>query len=141
MLADLALKSLPVERSHVLGRLRNRLLLLLGQHPGLQALEVDQAHRALALARQNQRVHHVVLLVTPADSALNVVWGFVLDVLGPFDLHGLLQLLIVELVLGHLLLVASVVLNSEPDPSQLNGVELLNFVVVFAVFVLEGPSH
>ena len=42
--ADLALESLPVEGPHVLSRLGDRLLLLLGQNPRFEALEVDQAH-------------------------------------------------------------------------------------------------
>ena len=48
MLADLALESLPVERSHVLVLSTWWLLLLLSENPGFQALEMDETHRASA---------------------------------------------------------------------------------------------
>lgn len=67
--------------------------------------------------------------------------GCLFDVARTLDLHGLLELLLIELILGHLLLVAPEVLNSESDSTQLDGVELLDFVIVLAVFVLKRSCH
>mmetsp|Transcript_5149 Transcript_5149/g.8748 ORF Transcript_5149/g.8748 Transcript_5149/m.8748 type:complete len:261 (+) Transcript_5149:677-1459(+) len=138
LLADLALEALPVEGAHVLVHGVGRLLLLLGQHPALQALEVDQAYRSFALAGQDEGVGRVVL-VAPADSALDLVRG-VVQVLGALHLHGLTQLLLVQLLLRHVELVTAEVLDSEADAAELDGVELLNLVVILSALVLEGSG-
>lgn len=96
LLADLAFEALPVERPNVLVLGAGRLFLFLGKHPGLQALEVDQAHRTLALTSEDQRVRGV-LIVSPADSALDLVGRDSLDVSRALDLHCLSQLLLVQL--------------------------------------------
>lgn len=78
----------------------------------------------------------VIVFGAPADSALDVFDALV-DVIETFDLHGLSKLLVVELILRHLDLVTSEVLHSEPDSSKLDGVELLDFVIVLAGFVFK----
>jgi hypothetical protein len=143
LLADFALKTLPVEASHVgLGAVLRSLLLLLRLQPVFQALEVDEADRAFALAGDDKRVFGR-LLGGPADAALNLVdLGLArLDaVLGRADLLGLSKFLLVELIRTHLERVAAEVLHAEADPAELDGVKLLNFVVVLAILVLEGAS-
>lgn len=98
MLADLTLESLPVERSHILVLGTWRLLLLLSENPGLEALEMDESHGSSALAGDNQRVG-LIILVAPTDSALNLVLGSVIDILSALYFHGFSQLLVVELLL------------------------------------------
>ena len=101
MLADFTLETLPVERSHVLILGIWRLLLLLGKHPVLEALEVNETNGTLALASNDQGVL-CVFLGTPANSALNLVFGAVLaEVLDSLDLLGLLEFLVVEFALAH----------------------------------------
>ena len=50
VLADLTFESLPVERSDVLGGLIDRLLLLLGENPTLETLEMNESNRTFAFA-------------------------------------------------------------------------------------------
>lgn len=71
LLADFAFKLLPVVAGHVLTVL---LRVALGAQPALEAVEVDQAHRAATLAGQDQGVV-VVLLGAPAEPALDRVLG------------------------------------------------------------------
>ena len=73
LLANLAFETLPVERSHVLVLSIWRFLLLLGQHPVLQALEVNQTYSSFALASNDQWVVGV-LLGRPANSALDLIF-------------------------------------------------------------------
>lgn len=54
LFAYFTLETLPVERSYILVLSIWWLLLLLGEHPVFQALEVDQAHRTFALTGDNQ---------------------------------------------------------------------------------------
>jgi len=98
LLTYFALESFPVETPHVLVLGTWWLLLLLGEHPRLKALEMDETDGSSALASDNQRVG-LVVLVAPADTALDLVLRGVIDVLGTFDLHGFTKLLLVELLL------------------------------------------
>ena len=134
LFADFAFESLPVKGSDILVGLSQRLFLLLSKHPTLEALEVNQSYGTLTFACQDQWVGGV-FLVTPADSALDVVFALV-DIMDALDFHGFSELLLVQFFFRHLLMVASEVLNSESYSTQLNGVKLLNFVIVLAVFIL-----
>ena len=100
---------------------------------------MNQAYRSFAGTGQDERVVMLVL-VTPADSALDLVRTAVFDVLSSSDLHGLSELLLVEFLLRHLKRVAPEVLDSEPDSSDLDSVKLLNVVVVLPLFILERPG-
>ena len=111
--------------------------MLLSKHPTLEALEVNQANRTFTFAGKNQRIGIFVFFVTPADSTLNVFFVFINDILRTAHVHGLPELLLVKFFFGHLLLVASEVLDSESHSTQLNGVKLLDFVIVLAVFVFQ----
>ena len=135
MLADFTLETLPVERSHVLILGIWRLLLLLGQHPVLEALEVNETNGTLALASNDQGVL-CVFLGTPANSALNVFF-ILINVLNTFNLHSFSDFLIVQFFLGHFYLVASEIFDSESHSSKLDSVKLLDFVVVFTSFIFK----
>ena len=113
--------------------------MLLGEHPTLEALEVDKSYRAFALAGNNERVLGSFFR-TPTDSTLDVLQRLV-NVLRGADWMCFPKFLLVELLFRHLLLVAAVVLDSESDSSQFNGVKFLNFVVIFAVFIFEGSCN
>ena len=63
-------------------------------------------------------------------------WRFI-DVLHALDFECFPKLLLIQLSLGHLLLVAPEVLDSEPDSAQFNGVELLDLVVILALLVFQ----
>ena len=136
LFAYLTFESLPVERSDILVLSTWWLLLLLGEHPRLQALEVDETDGASALAGDDEWVRSVIL-VTPADPALNLVLARIINILGALDLHGLPQFLLVQFFLRHLDVVASEVLDSKSNTTKLDGVEFLDLVVIFAVLVLE----
>jgi hypothetical protein len=139
LLADFTLKTLPVEGSHILVLSIGWLLLLLGEHPVLQALEVNQANRTLALASNNQWVCGV-LLRTPTNSALNIVLTAILEVLDTFDFLGLLEFLVVELLLTHHDLITLEIFDPESDSSKFDSVKFLNLVVVFSRFIFQGSS-
>ena len=98
LLADLTLKTLPVEGSDVHVGGAGGLLLLLGEHPTLKTLEMDESDGTLALAGYNEWVMNVIL-VPPAYTTLHLVWASTLDVLHTCNFHGLPQLLVVELLL------------------------------------------
>ena len=140
LLANFAFESLPVERPNVLVLCTGWFFLLLSEDPTLQAVEVDQAHSTLAFACNDKGVG-LVVLVAPADSALDGVHFAIDDVFGSFDLHGLSQFLVVQLLLRHLHVVAPEIFDSESDSSELDGVELLDLVVVLAGLVLERPRN
>ena len=140
LLANFAFESLPVERPNVLVLSTGWFFLLLSEDPTLQAVEVDQAHGTLAFACNDKGVG-LVVLVAPADSALDGVHFAIDDVFGSFDLHGLSQFLVVQLLLRHLHVVAPEIFDSESDSSELDGVELLDLVVVLAGLVLERPRN
>ena len=89
VLADLAFKSLPVERPYILGRLVDGLFLLLSQNPTFEALEVDKSDGSFAFACQNKWVGVFVLFIAPTDSALNVIFWFS-NVIGSLHLHSFL---------------------------------------------------
>jgi len=77
---------------------------------------MNQAHGTLALACENEWVAGWVFFLTPADSALNIILVLV-NVLDALDLHGFSEFLFVKFVFGHLLVVATEVLNSKSDSS------------------------
>ena len=64
-----------------------------------------------------------------------------LDVLGASHLHSLFEILLDELFLGRLERVTPEVLHSEAHTAQLNGVKLLNLVVIFTVSIFERPCN
>ena len=97
---------------------------------------MNESYRSFTLTGNDQRIIGV-LIVTPTDSALGLVRSDVWNVLDSLDFHGLLEFLVVELFLGHLLLVTSEVLDSEPDSSKFNSVKFLDLVVIFATLVLQ----
>lgn len=140
LLADLALESLPVERPHILVLGTWWFLLLLSENPRLQALEVDQTDGTSALASDNQGIG-LVVFVTPADTALDLVLRSVVNILGSFDLHGFTKLLLVKLFFRHMNVVAPEVLNSESNTTKLDGVEFFDFVVILAIFVLQRSGN
>ena len=105
LLADFALEALPVEASHIaLSAVLRSFLLLLRLQPVLQALEVDEADRALALACNNQWVV-LRLLGRPADAALNLL-GFdltsVTAILRRPNFLGFSEFLLIKLFGRHL---------------------------------------
>ena len=96
MFAYLALETFPVEGAHILVLGIWWLLLLLGEHPVLQTLEVDKTDRTLALASNNQWIGFVFLR-TPTNSALNVILGAFFQILDTGDFLSFLEFLVVEL--------------------------------------------
>jgi len=136
LLTDFALESLPVETPHVLVLGTWWLLLLLSEHPRLEALEMDKTDGSSALASDNQGVG-LVVLVAPADTALDLVLRGVIDVLGTLDLHGFTKLLLVELLLRHMNIVTSEVLHSESNTTKLDGIEFFDFIVILAILVFQ----
>lgn len=140
LLADLALETLPVERTYILVLSIWRLLLLLCQHPVLQTLEMNQAYGTFAFAGDDQWVG-IVLLRTPANSALDLILITVLKILHSLDLLSLFQLLVVELRLAHHNLVALEILDSESHSSKFDGVKFLNLVIVFSGFIFKRPGN
>lgn len=88
LLANFAFESLPVERPNVLVLSTGWLFLLLSENPTLEAIKVDKTHSTLAFACNNKGIR-LVILISPADSALNSVHFAIDDVFGSFDLHGL----------------------------------------------------
>ena len=140
LLANFAFESLPVERPNVLILSTGWFFLLLSENPTLEAIEVDQTHSTLAFACNDKWIGRVIL-VSPADSALDVVHFTIDDVFGSFDLHGLSQFLVVQLFLRHLHVVAPEIFDSESDSSELDGVELLDLVVILPRLVLERPRN
>ena len=136
LLADLALKTLPVEGPDTGSGSRLRaFLLLLRLQPVLETGEVDETDGAFALASHDQRVLGS-LVRAPADSALNVLLlslsSISEHILCATDSLGLFQFLLVKLFGTHLQSVTPEVLDSESHPSELDSVEFLNLVVVLA---------
>jgi hypothetical protein len=140
MFANFTFESLPVEGTNVLGRLGDRLFLLLSQNPTLKALEMNKTHRSLAFTSKNQRIFFF-FLCSPANSALNVIFRFIDDIGDSLDLHGLSQLLLVEFLVRHVLLFAPEVLDPKPHSSKLNSIKFLNFVVILSSFILERSRN
>lgn len=140
LLANFAFESLPVERPNVLVLSTGWLFLLLSENPTLEAIKVDKTHSTLAFACNDKGIG-LVILVSPADSALNRVHFAIDDVFGSFDLHGLSKFLMVQLLLRHLHVVALEIFDSESDSSELDGVELLDLVVILARLILERPRN
>jgi hypothetical protein len=140
LFANLALESLPVEWPHILVLSTWWFLLLLSKNPGLEALEMDETHWSLTLAGDNERIG-LIILVTPTNSALNLILTSIIKVLGTLDLHSFSQLLLIQLILRHVNIVASEVLDSESNTTQLDCVKFFNFVVIFAALVLQRTSY
>lgn len=140
LLANFALKTLPIEGSHILVLSIGRLLLLLGEHPVLKALEVNQADGTLALASNNQWICWV-LFGTPANSALNIVLAAFAKIFDAGDLLSFLEFLVVELLLAHHDLIALEIFDSESNSTKFDSVKFLNLVIVFSGFIFEGPGN
>ena len=100
---------------------------------------MDESDRSSALAGDNEGIG-LIVLITPADPALNLVLGGIVHVLGAFHLHSLSQLLVVKLLLRHVDVVASEILDPEPNSAQLDGVKFFDFVVVLAVLIFQRSS-
>ena len=135
LLADFTLESFPVIGADVLVSGTWTFELLLCKNPVLKALEVNNTNRSLTLAGNDKGVL-VIVFSTPANSALDLIFTFI-DVLNSFDFHGLSKLLIVQFILRHFYLITSEIFYSESHSSKLDGVELLNLVVIFASFVFK----
>ena len=101
---------------------------------------MDKSDGSFALTGEDQRVVDIVL-VSPTDSALDILLMDVINVSSSFYFHGFSKFLLVELILGHLDGVALEVLHSEPDSAQLNGIELLYFVVIFTTLVFQRSGN
>jgi hypothetical protein len=116
------------------------LLLLLGENPVLQTLEVDQTDRTLAFACNDQRVV-LFLLGAPTDSALNLIFNTVdtglLDLLETNNFLGLLQFLLVKLLLTHHVFVTPEIFDSESDPTKFDSVKFLNLIIVLSGFIFK----
>jgi len=98
LLTDFALESLPVKTPHILVLGTWWLLLLLGEDPRLEALEMNKTDGSSALASDNQGVG-LIVFIAPADTALNLVLRGVVNVLCTLDLHSFTKLLLIELLL------------------------------------------
>lgn len=108
--------------------------------PVLETLEVDQSDRATALAGQDQGVRIRILFRTPAETALDRLLSSS-KVASSLDCLGLLELLDKEFLGRKVHLLAAEVLDAETHPAELDGVELLDFVVELAFRVLQRPYH
>jgi hypothetical protein len=96
---------------------------------------MDETNRASAFASDNEWIG-LVILITPADSALNLILTCIINILGSFNFHGFPQFLLIQLFFGHVNCIASEVLDSESHTTQLNGVKFFNLVVILAIFIL-----
>lgn len=139
LFADLTLKSFPVIGAyiHICGTWSFELLL--SKNPILQALEVNNTNRTFAFTSKNKRIG-IVIFGTPTNSTLNLIFALI-NVLDTFDFHSLSKLLIIQFILGHFYLIASKILNSKSDSAELDGVELLDFIVIFASFVFQRSCY
>ena len=126
-LADLAFEGLPINTGEDL----IFLFLLLLDEPGLEAVVVDEAYRASTLAGYDARVLDGGVAV-PAEPALDLLplAPLLLHILSCDHLHGLLELLLIQFLLRLLHPLTGKVLDSKLDPSQLDDIELLNFIVL-----------
>ena len=116
------------------------LLLLLGEHPVLQTLEVDKTDRTLALASNNQWIGFVFLR-TPTNSALNVILGAFFQILDAGDFLSFLEFLVVELSFTHHDFIALEIFDSESNSSKFDGVKFLNLVIVLSGFIFQRTGH
>jgi hypothetical protein len=140
MLAYLALETFPVEGAHILVLGIWWLLLLLGQYPVLQALEVDKTDSTLALASNNQWIGFVFLR-TPTNSALNIILSDFSQILDADDFLSFLELLIVEFSFTHHNFVALEIFDSESNSSKFDGVKFLNLVIVLSSFIFQRAGY
>ena len=98
---------------------------------------MDKSYRAFAFASHNKRVLGIVL-VTPTNSALNLILTLVFAYIfySP-DLQGFTELLLVKFFFGKLNLVASEIINSESNSTQLDGIKFLDSIVVLSLLIFE----
>lgn len=137
MFADFTFETLPVKRAYVLVLGIWWFFLFLSENPVLEALEVNEADCALALASDDQGIV-LVFLGAPADSALNLVLRAIMTkVLNTFHFLSLFQFLVVKLALTHRNLVTLEVFYSEANSTEFNSVKFLNLVIVFSSFIFE----
>lgn len=96
---------------------------------------MDETDRASALASDNEGIGFVVL-ITPTDSALNLILTCIINIFCSFYFHSFSQFLLIQFFFGHVNCITSEVLYSESDTTQLNGVKFFNLVVILAILVL-----
>ena len=106
---------------------------------------MNKSNGTFALASNDERIV-MSLLARPADSALNLIhfglWKALSDeFLWSLDRLGFFELLLVEFLRTHVQTVTPEVLNSEPDSSELDGIELLNLVVILAILIFQASSN
>ena len=106
---------------------------------------MNKSNGTFALASDDERIV-MSFLARPADSALNLIhfglWKALSDeFLWSLDRLGFFELLLVEFLRTHVQTVTPEVLNSEPDSSELDGIELLNFVVILAILIFQASSN
>jgi hypothetical protein len=97
---------------------------------------MNQTDRTSALAGNDERVCSIVL-ITPTDSALNLILTGIINVLGALDLHGLSQFLLIKLLFRHVYVVAPEVFYSKSDTTKLDSVEFFDFVVILAILIFQ----
>ena len=106
---------------------------------------MNKSNGTFALASDDERIV-MSFLARPADSALNLIhfglWKALSDeFLWSLDRLGFFELLLVEFLRTHVQTVTPEVLNSEPDSSELDGIELLNLVVILAILIFQASSN
>lgn len=140
LLADFTLEFLPVPRADIKVLSAWWLLLFLSEDPISQALEVDKTNRTLTFASDDQRVLFVVI-VAPTYSTLNLVSRCISrNIIDTLNFKSLSKLLLVEFGFRHMEFFAAEVLDSESHTTKLDGIKLLDFVVVFARLVFQGSG-
>lgn len=140
LLANFTFESLPVKRPDILVLSAWWFFLFLSEDPTLQTLEVNETDGTLAFACNDEWVL-LVIFVAPADSALDLVHILFFYIFGSSDFHGLSQFLLVQLLLRHAHLVTFEIFYSKSHSTELDGVELLDLVIVLPRFIFEGPSN
>ena len=106
---------------------------------------MNKSNGTFALASDDERIV-MSFLARPADSALNLIhfglWKALSDeFLWSLDRLGFFELLLAEFLRTHVQTVTPEVLNSEPDSSELDGIELLNLVVILAILIFQASSN
>jgi len=101
---------------------------------------MDETDWTFAFACNNQRIA-IIIIITPADSALDLVWTQVWHILGACDLKSFTELLLIQLFSGKLKIVAFEIFNSKSYSTKFDSVKLLDFVIVFSLFIFERSSN
>lgn len=140
MFTNFTFKPLPVEWSDILVCCAWWLFLFLGENPILQAFEVDQTNWTFAFTSDNQRIN-IIVVITPTNSALNLILSGVWNILGTFDLMSLPDFLLVKLLIWKLNVVTSEIFDSKSNSTQFDGVKFLDFIIVFSHFIFEWPCN